>query len=318
MHPSRSRLLLPCLCVSGALLASLFVARAARADVLELKDGRFVEGVVMQDGDALLVLSRFGVSEIPASDVVARTTCKAADLQVKEALARLAPEDTANRLRLATWIGGLGREDEAHAIAEEILALDPEHAGAHALLGHVRHQGTWVHPDEARRAEGLERHGDAWYTPDEWRNLGAAERQAAEAVGERLERERTAREVQKLLTLMTSPDDAVRRRARGRLERLAKETESEALAQLLPRLDDYVKAVDEARVRAAEWSDTVMTGEVLGDFRVTLAKLKRPIREFTTNLAAGPIGANAPVTLQLPELEVIKVRTTGLIPVVGP
>ena len=314
------RPVLPVRRLAGAFALALAVSTAApaRADVLELQDGRFVEGVVVPEGEVFLVLSRFGVSEIPACDVVARTTGRAADLQVQEALGRLAPDDTANRMRLATWLGDLGRVDEAQAIAEEVLALDPEHAAAHGLLGHVRHQGRWVHPDEARRAEGLERHGDAWYTPDEWRNLGAAQRDAAEALGERLERERTAREVQRLLTLMTSPDRAVRRRARGRLERLAEETGSETLAALLPRVDEYVQAVDEARTRAAEWSDTVMTGEVMGDFRVTLAKLKRPIREFTTNLAAGPIGANAPVTLQLPELEVIKVRTTGIIPVVGP
>jgi len=48
----------------------------------------------------------------------------------------------------------------------------------------------------------------------------------------------------------------------------------------------------------------------MGEIRATFSKLKRPIPIFQTNLAAGPVGANAPVSIQLPELEVIRVNTT--------
>ncbi|MGE0190570.1 MAG: hypothetical protein AB7T63_00880 [Planctomycetota bacterium] len=289
----------------------------ARADVLELSDGRLVEGVVVKSGDELLVLSRFGVSSIPAADVVARHEGAAADTQVKAVLAKLAADDFANRVRVAAWLKGLGRDEEARALAEEVLACDPEQADAHALLGHVRFRGQWMHPDEARRAEGLERHGDRWYTPEEWANVGAEERNAASALEEREQRARTAREAQRLMNLMTSPDRAVRQRARTRLERLAKESGNETIEALIPRMDEYVQAVDEAQARAAELGDSMMMGEVMSTFRVTLAKLKRPIQQVTTNLASGPF-PSAPVTLQLPELEVIRVRTTGVIPVVGP
>ena len=50
------------------------------------------------------------------------------------------------------------------------------------------------------------------------------------------------------------------------------------------------------------------------ELRPTVATVVRPIGEFTTNLASGPIGANAPVTLQIPELRVSKVRTTVTMP----
>ncbi|MCB9825392.1 MAG: hypothetical protein R3F05_17670 [Planctomycetota bacterium] len=306
-------------CALALGLAGLVAATSgpARADVLELSDGRLVEGRVVKSGDELLVLSRFGVSSVAASDVVARHEGVSADAQVKSVLAKLAPDDFGNRVRVATWLKALGREDEARALAEEVLAADPEQADAHGLLGHVRFRGQWMHPDEARRAEGLERHGERWYTPEEWANVGAEERNAAALVDEREQRTKTVREAQRLMNLMTSPDRSVRQRARTRLERLAKESGNETIEKLVPRMDEYVQAVDEAQARAAELGDSMMVGEVMSTFRVTLARLKRPIQQITTNLASGPF-PSAPVTLQLPELEVIRVRTTGVIPVVGP
>ena len=140
---------------------------------------------------------------------------------------------------------------------------------------------------------------------------------AAALVDEREQRTKTVREAQRLMNLMTSPDRSVRQRARTRLERLAKESGNETIEKLVPRMDEYVQAVDEAQARAAELGDSMMVGEVMSTFRVTLARLKRPIQQITTNLASGPF-PSAPVTLQLPELEVIRVRTTGVIPVVGP
>ncbi|MCA9315972.1 MAG: hypothetical protein KDB73_10825, partial [Planctomycetes bacterium] len=53
-------------CALALGLAGLVAATSgpARADVLELSDGRLVEGRVVKSGDELLVLSRFGVSSV--------------------------------------------------------------------------------------------------------------------------------------------------------------------------------------------------------------------------------------------------------------
>jgi len=50
------------------------------------------------------------------------------------------------------------------------------------------------------------------------------------------------------------------------------------------------------------------------ELRPTVAVLQRPIPTFSTSLASGPIGANAPVILQIPELKVSRVRTTVSMP----
>ena len=301
-------------CVGAAVLGTALCAAPAQADTLTLKDGRIVEGMVTPTETGYWVLSRFGVTELKKAEVQEHTRSKDVDALIRERAAKIPTTDLKNRAALATWLQSLGRTNEASEIATSMLAQDPEHAGAHKLLGHVRYKGRWMAPDAAKRAQGLVRHGDAWYTPEEWRALDAASRKTAEdAEARRLAKER-AEEVATLLRLATSPDSAVRQRARSRLGAMGELPGGQRPADILPALDAYVEAINEARTRATEGS----SGSVMGTFRISLAKLKRPIKQFTTNLASGPIGANAPVTLQLPELEVIKVRTTGIIPVVGP
>jgi hypothetical protein len=52
----------------------------------------------------------------------------------------------------------------------------------------------------------------------------------------------------------------------------------------------------------------------MAEIRATMSKLKRPIQVLETSLASN-IGGSA-VKIQLPELEVVSVRTTGIIPAV--
>jgi len=59
-------------------------------------------------------------------------------------------------------------------------------------------------------------------------------------------------------------------------------------------------------------------GRVVAETRIQLATLKRPIRQLATSLASGPTGVpvstNAPVIIQLPELEVITLKSTVVMP----
>ncbi|MDJ0520515.1 MAG: tetratricopeptide repeat protein [Planctomycetota bacterium] len=314
MRPAR--LLLP-----AVLTALLLAAPAGLADTLELTDGRTVEGLLIPDkcpklGQGFHVVSRFGPTFVPASKIKARHASKPVDVQIREYLAKLGPKDVQGRLRLARWLKELGRTEEARELAQQILEWKPESPDAHALLGHVRYKGKWMTPDAAKRADGYEKHGDKWYTPAEWKNLAAAEKAKAEAAEKAAAERRLREEVNRAVRLALSPDPAVRSRGLARLRSLEKEVDSKALAKLIAGIDDYIKTVDELRAKAAAAAANVTTegGMVMGEIRATLSKLKRPIPTFQTNLAAGPVGANAPVTLQLPELEVIKVRTLMAMP----
>ncbi|MDA1194578.1 MAG: hypothetical protein O2894_05280 [Planctomycetota bacterium] len=301
---------------------AVLVAAPAQADTLELTDGRLVEGLIIPDkhpehGEGVYVVSRFGPTFVPKADIKARREAQPVDAQIRAYLGQLKDGDIKNRVRLASWMLDLGREEEGRELLSQILDWDPECPAAHKLLGHERYRGQWVTHDEAQTARGLEKHGDSWYTPTEWQNVADADkRQAAEAEKAAAARAREF-EVNQAVRLALSPDPAVRSRGQARLEALAKEYDSEKVRTLIAGVDEYLVTLDELRRKAAAMSGPVGVtsgGMVMGEIRATLSKLKRPIPVFQTNLAAGPIGANAPVSIQLPELEVIRVMSTMAVP----
>lgn len=305
-----------CLTLCALLGALILAAPAARADTLELTDGRLVEGLVIPGDGGYYVVSRYGPTFVKAADVKARTQAKPVDQQIKEHLAKLDPKDAAGRARLAEWMKKIGREEEARALAEQVLEWDPENALAHGVLGHIRHRGAWRTFDEAQRLEGYEKHGERWYTPEEWKIVSSAEKDKAEALEKAAAEQRLNRAVNEAVRLSLSPDPAVRARGKARLQALARELDSERVKKLVAGIDDYIQQVDELRRQAAAAATNVRTagGMMMGEIRATLSKLKRPIPIFETPLASGPIGANAPVRIMLPELEVIRVRTTMMMP----
>jgi hypothetical protein len=297
----------------GLLAVSAAGAAPARADLLELTDGRVVEGAVELTPEGYRVRSRFGETVVPKAQVKAHTPGRTVDELVKERLAGLEADDAENRARLAAWLVELGRADEGRALAEAALEIDPENAAAHGVLGHERHGGRWTTHDEAMRAKGLECHDGRWYTPEEWKNLEEAPRKAALEADAKAEAKRRADDVNRLVRLLASPDPAVRARAKKRLEQIADESGNADLKAVIGRVEQYVAAADELARAAASGA----TGSVLSELRVTMSKLKRPIQEFSTSLASNIGGA--PVRIQLPELEVVKVRTmVGLPATVGP
>lgn len=320
----------PLILAASFLAACLLAAPAAHADTIELKDGRIVEGMIVPDtrpqqGEGVYVISRFGPTFIKKADIKARHAGKPVDEQIKAYIAALdkrskaGKRDIKNRLRLADWMQKIGRAEEGRELLQQILEWEPENPDAHKLLGHVRYRGRWITHDEAQRARGLEKHGDTWYTPQEWENLATAEkRKAKEAEQAAAERARQ-KALNQAVRLALSPDPAVRARGRARLEAMGKEKEYDAkkVAKLLADIDQYLQTLDELRRKAAAVGGPIGVtggGSVMGEIRATFSKLKRPIPVFQTNLASGPIGANAPVSIQLPELEVIRINTTMMIP----
>src|SRR5262245_56974870 len=299
----RAKLFLPATALAAA-AAFLAGAPEARADRLVLNDGRVVEGSVAKEGAVYRVVSRFGEAEVAAKDVHEWVKAKSLEAEWRERSAKLAADDHAGRADLAKWLLESGREPEARALAEQVIASDPENAVAHGVLGHVRHHGSWMSPSDAKRADGLEEHGGTWYTPDEWKNLDAAAKQKAEAESRAAADKKGGEQVNEAGRLMLAPDPAIRAEGKRRLEALARETKNEPIGKLVTQVAAYADAVD--RYVAAE-SATVLT-----ECRITLAKLKRPIQTFTTSLASNL--NSAPVSLQLPELDVIKVFTTVPIP----
>ena len=79
----------------------------------------------------------------------------------------------------------------------------------------------------------------------------------------------------------------------------------------LRKFADDTKAFYDERVR-------VLCAQMMArtEIRATRTKLKRPIENFVTNLGAAIsfISAQNPVTIQLPEIEMVEINTTVDIP----
>jgi hypothetical protein len=296
---------------------SLAAAPAALADRLELADGRVVEGVVAEEGDELRVTSRFGDSVLPRKDVVKWEKARPFEEEWRERLAAIPAADAAGRARLARWLSESGRPAEAEATAALVLEADPENAVAHEVLGHVRFRGRWMHPDEAKREQGLVRRGDRWYTPAEWQILDESGRREAEAAEAQAVARRRGEAVNAAIRLMLAKDQSLREEGEKRLVAIAREAESKEIESLVPQVRAYAAANDRMAAAIAGPAGE-SRGRMIAETRIQLARLKRPIGTIATSLASGPTGVpvstNAPVVIQLPELEVITLKSTVVIP----
>lgn len=86
---------------------------------------------------------------------------------------RAAGDDVGKLYELALWCEAGEHADEARNLCERVLALDPEHAGAHEKLRHHHYDGRWFETyrelsryrraeDERMAKQGLVRLADGW------------------------------------------------------------------------------------------------------------------------------------------------------------
>lgn len=302
-------------------LLFMVLAAPAAADLIVMKDGKLHEGEALKDGAKVVIVTRFGPLEVKAADVERIVKGTSIDEQVAGVVSGLAEDDAQGRLALAEGLARIGRGEEARSLASAVLELEPENAAAHKLLGHVRFRGAWMSPDDAQRARGLVRHGDRWYTPAEWEN--APENERAQAQKRELERQQKeeARLINEAVRMMMSPDPGTRAKGKQALEALAKETGSTQIPELIAKVEAFVAKVEQLKEQVRRYKERAASAtaspdhaRVLTEIRATYSKLKRPIQVFETSLASS--GGGAPVRIQLPELELVKVRTTVGIPTV--
>jgi hypothetical protein len=154
------------------------VATPAAADVVSLRNGTTLEGIVRRTPGRVQILMESGTITV-AEDLVAGISPRLSPLEIyRRRDAGIADGDIAARLRLATWCGEQGLPASARAQYERILADDPDHAGARRALGYRRHDGRWMTEDEIYRARGYVWSDGAWRSPAELAERAAARRRA--------------------------------------------------------------------------------------------------------------------------------------------
>jgi hypothetical protein len=155
------------------LLALFLTALPAAADVLHLASGGTLEGDVTRCKEGYRIRTTAGSMTI-AADQVVRVEEKESPLETYEkAAARVAKDDAVGHFTLAVLCKSLKLRTRMRKELQAVVALDPDHAEARKLLGHVRHEGKWLTPDAAMRAQGRVQYEGKWLPADHVEKLKA-------------------------------------------------------------------------------------------------------------------------------------------------
>jgi hypothetical protein len=157
--------------------AFLLLAASLCADVVVLKDGRRIEGRVIEDNaQKVRIETPLGVLEFARSEVASVEKGKTRREEYEERKRKA--KTAADFYELALWAEDQRMRRETRESMQRTVELDPQHAGAHTWLGNVEYRGEWMSPEERDRRmqadrerelreRGLVRHGDQWVTPEE-------------------------------------------------------------------------------------------------------------------------------------------------------
>ena len=296
--------------------ALVLAAAPALADEIVLKNGRTLEGQATEAGETV-VFEKSGIRmEIRRDEVreIRRTPSakeqyaeKAAAVEKQEAVKGYLEQCRAaaaeDRHRLGLWCASKGLKDEARAEQERAVKIDPDHAGARRALGFVKTGDGWRPEDEVMREKGLVRAQGRWVTAEE-----AAKLESGESLSLKEKERREARDREK--RLKASLNTALRRVAAAEPQvRLQGERDLVAVAREMGDPDLEARA-PEVRGYYDRVYEEIHSARALLQVRAQVVTLKRPIQQFQTSLGA----FTSPVTLQLPELSVISVNTTAVVP----
>ncbi len=158
----------------------LLVPSLAQADVVTLVGGGELRGVVLERrAHAVVMEVGPGIVTVPMARVV-RITGGGNELSQYRARAlAIRGRDSEAWVALGEWARDQGLHTQSTEAFRAALALDPDHAGAHRGLGHVRVGAQWLTDEQAYRARGYEQFEGRWVGKEERRAL--AEERAAES-----------------------------------------------------------------------------------------------------------------------------------------
>jgi hypothetical protein len=166
------------LSVAGLLLVG--APRFARGDVVVTKDGKTLEGKVVEQNENRVVVE----TTFDGTKAVARADVKSVDVKTPPLRVQLtfrmdqAKDDVAALTELAGWAKGKGFKDEVADVWKRVLVLDAANVRAHKALGHVKVGTAWMTPEEkaaaekaafeeGQKAKGLVLHDGKWVTKEE-------------------------------------------------------------------------------------------------------------------------------------------------------
>lgn len=155
---------------------------AAKADVLHLKKGGRLEGVLVAETATSLTLDLgMGRISLPRTAVLRVERKESALSEYRTRLAAIDPGDVGAFAELARYAAANGLRAEARLMWARVVSLDPTNVEGHLYLGHVLVDGRYMDEDEAQLARGMVRFEGRFMTPGEQESiLRERERRAAD------------------------------------------------------------------------------------------------------------------------------------------
>jgi hypothetical protein len=155
---------------------ALFV-QAVSADVLVMKDGRRIEGVVREEtAKVVKIQTPLGLLEFKRSEVekIERRKTKRQEFEERFEVG----ETASDFYELGVWADAKRLRRHAKKAMDRVIELEPDHVEARAYLGFVRYNDEWMTPEERELrmaadedakmlARGLVKYQENWVTPEE-------------------------------------------------------------------------------------------------------------------------------------------------------
>jgi len=273
-------------------LACLFASLASADEVL-LKDGGKLVGKASRVGDDVVVTTPHGETHVKFESVQSITPGRTVWDDYAEKLKETDAKSAASLVALGDWCKDHGLAAESKTHWKAALVVDPDHADARNRLGFVRYEDKWLTLEDYYKARGFLKVGGEWISEEEARRRDAV----------KMEREAVRKHEKTIRDAVTKMSSMKRKtRAEGKL---ALQTYAESIEDL--KLASFASEVE--AFYDASWKQ-IREALVQVEVRATMATLKRPIPTITTSLGA----SSTPVTIQLPELSVVSVKTTAIVP----
>lgn len=274
-------------------LLLLLAASSALADEVLLKDGGKLVGKATRVGDEVVVTTPHGETRVKAESVQLVVEGRTVWDDYADKLKSLDAKSASAEAALGSWCSERKLGVEATEHWKKAVALDDDQPEARKGLGFVRFDDRWVTVEDYYRARGFVKVGDEWIPEEEARRRDAEKKERDAAA----KQEKTIRDA---VLRMSSMKRKTRNDAKLALQQYAEEIGDLRLASFASDVEDYYNAA---------WRE-VKRSLVLVEVRATQATLKRPIPTFTTSLG----GFSTPVKIQLPEMSIVSVKTTALVP----
>lgn len=158
--------------VPACLVASVVAALPVRADVVRLNRGGQVRGEIdaaskADDAEQIVIRTLSGTELVFARDEVESVEYRSLVIEEYEDRARALPDTVEAHWELAEWAKGQRLQKQREEQLELLVDLEPEHAEARRILGHVKHNGQWMTRDEWMTSRGYVRHEGKWITLQE-------------------------------------------------------------------------------------------------------------------------------------------------------